>query len=72
MFIPFTKFQTRKPEVLILFPPTQVEIWGTDAAILGLPSEEIQQCSQWLPNEHKADPENHIPCGRATEAFDLG
>ena len=39
-----------------------------DAAILSLPGEKIEQCSQRLADQAETDPEDHVSCNLAVHA----
>ena len=41
-------------------PTNSLNTHSTDTAILGLPSEEVQQRSQWLSNQTETHPEDAV------------
>ena len=49
-----------------------IQVRFTYAAILGLPSEKVQQGCEWLPDQNEADPEDDVTRRLASEPFDLG
>ncbi len=50
-------------------PITSPSLHPTDATILGLPGEEVQERSQWLADEAETDPEDNVPGHFAAVAF---